>query len=319
MVLRRRVLEYMSKPTLFDTPDKIDNLIHAYHEGLSTKTLATQYGVSQSCVLRTLTRHGVNIRVHNKLHAVNHAFFEVIDTEAKAYFLGLLMADGCVTHGRERTQQIVISLQGGDKHILEDFIKAIEFSGPIYSYVRGANKGGGFGKEPRLCCSVRISSSRLCKDLMRHGCTPKKSLTLAWPKLGVIPDHLMHHFIRGYMDGDGWMCWRKPWREGKPWVLVIGFCGNEEFIVGLRGYLMHRIGLRGPKPHLYHGIARIDVSAVSEAVALRDYLYKGATIALERKRVNAFLPAFREHRHQANTESPNSPDILPGDVDVKPS
>ena len=48
---------------------------------------------------------------------------------------------------------------------------------------------------------LAIVSDKLSSALSKLGGTPRKSLTLEFPKF--IPKHLMSHFIRGYFDGDG--------------------------------------------------------------------------------------------------------------------
>ena len=40
----------------------------------------------------------------------------------------------------------------------------------------------------------------MAQSLIKLGCVPRKSLIITLPS---IPKNLMHHFIRGYFDGDG--------------------------------------------------------------------------------------------------------------------
>lgn len=57
---------------------------------------------------------------------INKDYFRIIDSNEKPYFLGLMYADGYVSE-----RSIVLSLQEGDKLILEKFKKSIEYNGPI--------------------------------------------------------------------------------------------------------------------------------------------------------------------------------------------
>lgn len=51
---------------------------------------------------------------------------------------------------------------------------------------------------------IQISSKTLTADLLKLGCTPRKSLTLKFPNDGIFKSNdLIRHFIRGYFDGDG--------------------------------------------------------------------------------------------------------------------
>lgn len=87
---------------------------------------------------------------------------------------------------------------------------------------------------------VHLTSDKMFNDLCSHGCVPNKSLVLTFPK--DIPENLIHHFIRGYFDGDGsvfilnhkWIknpktnpvvCYRE--------TLGVGFNGTKEFLSGL--------------------------------------------------------------------------------------
>lgn len=51
---------------------------------------------------------------------INDSFFEKIDTEEKAYFLGLFYADGC-NYINGNASRVALSLQEDDKKILEIF------------------------------------------------------------------------------------------------------------------------------------------------------------------------------------------------------
>ena len=46
-------------------------------------------------------------------------YFEVIDTEEKAYWLGFIYADGCISN--DNKQQLIIELCKQDKIVLEKF------------------------------------------------------------------------------------------------------------------------------------------------------------------------------------------------------
>lgn len=67
-----------------------------------------------------------------KKYTFNKNYFEKIDSEDKAYFLGLLYADGCnSTSATQNHASIVLNLQEGDKEILEKFMKYINSNKPL--------------------------------------------------------------------------------------------------------------------------------------------------------------------------------------------
>ena len=48
---------------------------------------------------------------------------------------------------------------------------------------------------------ICVCGTKIHHDLEKHGCVENKSLILQFPT--TVPEELMHHFIRGYFDGDG--------------------------------------------------------------------------------------------------------------------
>lgn len=126
----------------------------------------------------------------NRLYTIDHEFFHRIDSEEKAYILGLIAADGSI-HRNGRT--IDIALHPRDKPILERIRTALRSTAPIYTRNEGS-------RSPRV--GVYLCSKRLIEDLIALGITPTKSLTLTYP---VIANDYERHYIRGIWDGDGWI------------------------------------------------------------------------------------------------------------------
>ena len=64
-----------------------------------------------------------------KIYTINEDYFDIIDTEEKAYLLGFLYADG--NHFTKKNR-ITIGLQEKDKHILEKFNELIGSNRPLF-------------------------------------------------------------------------------------------------------------------------------------------------------------------------------------------
>lgn len=68
------------------------------------------------------------------VYTYNENYFDIINTPGKAYFLGLMFADGCICHTDKigkfknvlHTYRMSISLQERDKVILELFRKELQ-------------------------------------------------------------------------------------------------------------------------------------------------------------------------------------------------
>ena len=73
--------------------------------------------------------------------------------------------------------------------------------------------------------SYRFSFSdlKMYKDLINHGCLECKSLILKAPN---ISHNLKRHFIRGYVDGDGCLTYRR----NDPLSMTISIIGTEDIL-----------------------------------------------------------------------------------------
>ena len=109
---------------------KVEFNVKEYHkrylEGESPKKLAKEIGVHYATLINRFNENKLPI-LRSKSISLNHYYFKEIDTHRKAYFLGLLLADGNVTNNT-----VTISLQERDKHILESFKKELNYSGKLY-------------------------------------------------------------------------------------------------------------------------------------------------------------------------------------------
>ncbi|SHJ83986.1 hypothetical protein SAMN02745163_02673 [Clostridium cavendishii DSM 21758] len=154
----------------------------------------------------------------------DNSYFEKIDTERKAYWLGFLYADGCVFEKGEKNKKIIIQLHPDDKNVLEEFLKDINSNRPICVDKKGY-------------IFIGISSTKMANDLINLGCIPRKSLVLKFPNEDMIPKNLINHFVRGYMDGDGcistYMKLRKK-RKSPILICEIKFIGTYDMLYGIK-------------------------------------------------------------------------------------
>jgi hypothetical protein len=121
--------------------------------------------------------------------------FSVIDSEEKAYLLGLFAADGNVNN---RMNTFEIRLHGEDGVFLYNLA---EILGSQCRVVERPARMGLSGVMGQIPTELRIYSKKLCKDLYEHGVTPRKTYTVLPPP--AMPTDLTRHYIRGYTDGDG--------------------------------------------------------------------------------------------------------------------
>jgi hypothetical protein len=110
-------------------------------------------------------------------------------------------------------------------------------------------------------------------DLVSHGMTEHKSLTLKFPQINT---NLTHHFIRGYFDGDG--SFSKS-HDGYKFRL----CGTKEFLAStgnIMGFPNRKLQKRHKnKTNNYS----LDIGGRLQTITLGNYLYQNASVYLERK------------------------------------
>lgn len=100
---------------------------------LSIKEIGMIFGFSSIVIYRILKENGIDFE--NRKYKVNHNYFEKIDTEEKAYWLGFLYADGYVRIHKQRSGQLKLKLKKMDIEHIEKFKNTIESTQTIDSYI----------------------------------------------------------------------------------------------------------------------------------------------------------------------------------------
>lgn len=262
-------------------------IIKAYWEGISFKLIPTQCDVSQRAVSRVLKEEGINTLLKNR-YRLDSNFFETIDTEKKAYWLGFMYADGYV--GDEKHNNIVIGLSEIDLKHLEKFKEDISFTGNI----RLAGKGGFINSKPEAV--INFSDRKMASDLRTLGLYPNKSMTMK--SLPIIPKELMRHFIRGYFDGDGAVYYSQStsYHKGKKYSynrIQIQIISTYHFLIDMNSKMPFKSDFKDshtPEMKYLRFYAKQDMKDIY------DFFYKDATVYLQRKydKFTTLLSPFKE-------------------------
>jgi len=191
--------------------------------------------------------------------------FDVIDTEEKAYWLGFIFADGWVSSDGFNFE---LGLQAKDVGHLHKFNRFMECEDNNVKYHPKIT-------ETKTYDSYRwaMKSEHLWKALNNLGCVPKKSLILDFPKESIFKDpSLIRHFIRGYWDGDGCLCFTQN-------THIVSVLGTKKFLIGLKKYVPN---LQKANIYKRQNIYSIQKSCKS-AYDILAYLYQDSSIHLDRK------------------------------------
>ena len=217
-----------------------------------------------------------------KKYTCNENYFEIIDTEDKAYWLGFMYADGYIQSKRkDSSRKIGIALSANDIAHLKTFKECLVATHDIKTY----HSKQGYSANTYYC-RLLISSEKLAHDLEDKGCFEKKTNILKFPSLEQVPEHLQKHFIRGYFDGDG-SIWCGTAKDSKIPTYTIDFCGTDDLLTGIMNVLINE----GVIKHNYKLNKRLPGQTVSyfafggnlQTCAFCEYIYQGATVYLQRK------------------------------------
>jgi len=154
-------------------------------------------------------------RAHRKYN-LDETFFEKIDNQGKAYWLGFLSGDGAITENKVR-----LSLGIKDEKHLQKFKEVVKWTGKDY-YHRDTD-----------ALEIYFRSSKMVNDLAIYSITARKTYTVKFPN---IPKPLEKHFIRGVFDADGGINKAVRISRGKSGQIYICYGGefniegNKDFI-----------------------------------------------------------------------------------------
>ena len=215
-------------------------IIPLYQKEGTFKKVASILNISASYVQKYITKNKVDKNPYAKrLYHFDDNYFSSINDENKAYWLGWIAADGCLYENKSDNSFITrISIISSDIEILNNLKFDINYQGKISILKSRFNLK--HKRNNNSLCTISLCSHKLFSDLVKLGCTPKKSLTLKFPTTEQVPDHLLRHFIRGYFDGDGCVTQCNGYKNKKGIINlrpIISFCGTKEFLTSLREWL----------------------------------------------------------------------------------
>lgn len=254
--------------------EKIE-LCRLYETGNYTFTsLAKKYGVTLQAIKGLLNRRGYKSKSQSELqkkYFIDERFFDEIDTEEKAYFLGFLYADGY----NDEKGIIHLTLQEKDVEILKKLKKIIKSDKPL-RYIK-KNIG-------QNAYSLNIENKHISNKLKELGCTKGKSLTLQFPEW--LDEKLYNHFIRGYFDGDGSIGKYQNIKYNN-YNYVFTLEGNKDFLEMVQNILIKKFNFNKTKFYQKHKGRKSSVSlrycGREQLNIIMEWLYKDANIYMERK------------------------------------
>lgn len=249
--------------------------------------LCNKYNISNSTLHRILLLNNISMDSHrNRKYYFDEKYFDKIDDEHKAYWLGFIYADGC--HNIKK-HSLSIVLQEQDSDLLWDFYKDIRCDKIVQRYYNY--------KYHRFYASVYIQHPHLTQALLNKGVFQNKSFKITFPSENVIPKELLRHFVRGYFDGDGSISIPQD-KSHTSWNII----GNYIFIEGVKTYIENSIPnytLTIYKHSQNNNIYTIGKGGRIVVKTFLDWLYKDSTIYLKRK-YDKYLEVIEYNKEKEN-------------------
>lgn len=275
----------MNKTMKDFTDAEMEIICEQYKKGKSGIKLAKENNCITATIYKILDKNGVarrNDRDKSLRFKCNEHYFDAIDTERKAYWLGLLAADGYIKDAG--ILGFGICLKESDKYLLEELKKDIDFTGDVKTYT--TNPKNAYGTT--TYCRLQVSSPYVREKLISLGVVSHKSQTLTFPNENQVPKHLIEHFIRGYIDGNGSITHSGPTLLDGSNIKV---CGTYEFLMGMQKELNldHKLNRKKQQQERNINSWNITIGGRKEVIRILKELYSDACIYLKRKQERAMI------------------------------
>lgn len=256
--------------------DRQKQMIFDYNLGMSSIEAAKKSGFKthKSC-LYALKIAGIKSKSQNfyRIYDYNIDYFKIIDIEDKAYWLGFLTADGCLSEKRCDGGSIRLGLSSKDDIHLEKFNKNLNSNLPIVRSKRIV-----LGKEYQVS-TIDINCTNMYNDLLKYGLTPRKSLTIKPYKFE--DNELQRHYWRGVFDGDGAVYYKIINPNNTSWRFDL--CGSKDMVEQYSNWIKQEINEDisvVPKRGIYYACC----TGRQKPAKLAKLLYSNCTIFLDRKK-----------------------------------
>lgn len=246
--------------------DKVE-VLKKYEEFSNIHKVAKFFGVSIGPIKRVLNEN--HVKLSNRRFFVDENYFDEIDSEEKAYWLGFIYADGYIRE-RKSGKSLEIKLAVKDKKHLELFREHLKSTHKITECVNEVRYKGGISKSE--ICAIAIYSSKIVESIKRQGVHSRKTFSITKPN---IEEKFMNHFLRGYFDGDGSF----SFNSSKYIIKTQIVSASNDFLI----FIIEELKKNEININLYSQI-KLQIQNKIDNLKFYNYIYKNATIYLARKK-----------------------------------
>lgn len=253
---------------------ELDSIKKELEKKIPVEKIAKKYNISTATILKRKANDNWILQKRKNKYSFNESYFDTIDTEHKAYWLGFLMADGYILSKRKgeranQSQSFGFSISTKDIELLKNFKKDLNAENPINIYTSNS----GF-KENAPAGRILLTSQHTVDCLKSHGIVENKTFITKMPNIN---ENLIPHFIRGYSDGDGSIVIDKNNRV--QWA----FCGTKELLSSFQEFFGTDYKLTQRFPERQNNNWTLKITGWTNIPRCLDICYSEATIFLKRK------------------------------------
>ncbi len=211
--------------------EELDIIVSLYYkEQLNLKEIAELYNVGHSTIERFLKRNNYVLKTsgtHKNGLSFNKEYFKEIDSSNKAYYLGLLYADGALF---KDNYAVSLTLKDDDSYIIEEFKQELNYTGRVKHLNTKSEQHSNISY-------IQLYSKEFYYNCLAKGLKDRKSNCLLFPDNNILSDQYLYDFIRGYFDGDG--CVHFIPDRG---CLRVNIVGTFEFLTSLQNIFVDTLG-----------------------------------------------------------------------------
>lgn len=271
------------------TEEQIEDIISQHLKNVSLAVVGEQYGCSQPVIRNIVKSRGYTPTCRRS--DLNENFFDVIDSEVKAYWLGYLAADGTIRvresgidkdgKKRNRGNSIHLKLSTMDETHLIKF-RDVVCPNSVLKYATSVvtTRKGNISTSYNV--TLNLYSNHIVSQIIDKGVGPRKTFTVGKPN---IEEKYIRHYLRGLFDGDG--------------TVSIHHSRSMRYSIASASEKMYEFLYEHLKS-LGIDVKRYGINCVigkrDDTMRFHDYIYKDATVWLERKRdkVNSVFDRLNE-------------------------
>jgi len=216
----------------------------------------------------------------NKKYKYDEYYFQVIDSKEKAYWLGFIMADGCIQDNRLKDNKsknccLRIRLTESDKEHLLKFKKCLNGNLPIRIV-----KNYGIYDNCKALCEISVHSKKLVDSLYDLNFEAgNKSGHEFIPKVIKRNKEFTTSFLLGLFDGDGYISLTDKTHE-------FSISSSYKMCYFIKKFFEENLDVKFQKVGKERNgelLYRVRCGRINDLLIIRDFIYKNQPIYLSRK------------------------------------